>query len=207
MSDDERRAHWDAAYASKDEAGVSWFEGTPEVSLRLIHEYGRGLPASLIDIGGGASRLVDRLLEEGGWSVAVLDLSPTALGAARARLGARGEAVEWIAADVTDWSPSRQYDIWHDRAAFHFLTGAAERAAYVERLCAAVKPSGHAIIATFAPDGPNRCSGLPVMRYDPAALAEVIGPSFRLVEAIRHQHKTPWNSVQAFQFSALQRVR
>ncbi len=206
MQDETRRAHWDKAYQSKGEAGVSWFEDAPAVSLDLIRRHVTIATASLIDVGGGASRLVDALLDEGMKSVTVLDLSPAALDAARARLGLRADAVHWVAADVTSWRPDRTYDIWHDRAAFHFLTDPDDRAAYIERLKAAVAPGGHAVIATFAPDGPERCSGLPVVRYDPAALAEVIGPSFRLVEHVMHQHTTPWNSTQAFQFSVLQRV-
>jgi len=206
MQDETRRAHWDKAYQSKGEAGVSWFEDAPAVSLDLIRRHVTIATASLIDIGGGASRLVDVLLDEGMKSVTVLDLSPAALDAARARLGLRADAVHWVAADVTAWRPDRTYDIWHDRAAFHFLTDPDDRAAYIERLTAAVAPGGYAVIATFAPDGPERCSGLPVVRYDPAALAEVIGPSFRLVEHVKHQHTTPWNSTQAFQFSVLQRV-
>ncbi|KSV75357.1 MULTISPECIES: trans-aconitate 2-methyltransferase [unclassified Sinorhizobium] len=206
MQDETRRAHWDKAYQSKGEAGVSWFEDAPAVSLDLIRRHVTIATASLIDVGGGASRLVDALLDEGMKSVTVLDLSPAALDAARARLGLRADAVHWVAADVTAWRPDRTYDIWHDRAAFHFLTDPDDRAAYIERLTAAVAPGGYAVIATFAPDGPERCSGLPVVRYDPAALAEVIGPSFRLVEHVKHQHTTPWNSTQAFQFSVLQRV-
>ena len=206
MQGETRRAHWDKAYQSKGEAGVSWFEDAPAVSLDLIRRHVTIATASLIDVGGGASRLVDALLDEGMKSVTVLDLSPAALDAARARLGLRADAVHWVAADVTAWRPDRTYDIWHDRAAFHFLTDPDDRAAYIERLTAAVAPGGYAVIATFAPDGPERCSGLPVVRYDPAALAEVIGPSFRLVEHVKHQHTTPWNSTQAFQFSVLQRV-
>ncbi|MGN7736019.1 class I SAM-dependent methyltransferase [Ensifer sp. 22564] len=206
MQDETRRAHWDKAYQSKGEAGVSWFEDAPAVSLDLIRRHVTIATASLIDVGGGASRLVDALLDEGMKSVTVLDLSPAALDAARARLGLRADAAHWVAADVTAWRPDRTYDIWHDRAAFHFLTDPDDRAAYIERLTAAVAPGGYAVIATFAPDGPERCSGLPVVRYDPAALAEVIGPSFRLVEHVKHQHTTPWNSTQAFQFSVLQRV-
>ncbi len=206
MQDETRRAHWDKAYQSKGEAGVSWFEDAPAVSLDLIRRHVTIATASLIDVGGGASRLVDALLDEGMKSVTVLDLSPAALDAARARLGLRADAAHWVAADATAWRPDRTYDIWHDRAAFHFLTDPDDRAAYIERLTAAVAPGGYAVIATFAPDGPERCSGLPVVRYDPAALAEVIGPSFRLVEHVKHQHTTPWNSTQAFQFSVLQRV-
>lgn len=206
MDDESRRAHWDSAYQSKGEAGVSWFEDTPAVSLDLIRKYVTLASSSLIDIGGGASRLVDALLDEGMTTITVLDLSPVALDAAKARLGARADKVAWVAADVTEWEPDRSYDIWHDRAAFHFLTDPDDRAAYVERMKAAVVPGGHAIIATFTPDGPKRCSGLPVMRYEPATLAEEIGPSFRLVEHLKHQHTTPWNSTQAFQFSVLERV-
>ncbi|OCP38537.1 class I SAM-dependent methyltransferase [Ensifer sp. LC163] len=206
MSDEDRRTHWDNAYASKGEAGVSWFEDAPLVSFDLIRQCVAIADASLIDIGGGASRLVDKLLGEGMRAITVLDLSPAALSAAKARLGTRGDDVEWIAADVTEWRPTRSYDVWHDRAAFHFLTEPDDRAAYIDRLHAAVKPGGHAIIATFALDGPERCSGLPVMRYDPATLAGLIGPSFRLVEERRHIHATPSGSTQAFQFSVLQRV-
>ncbi len=125
---------------------------------------------------------------------------------ARARLGDAARLVEWIIADVTKWRPARQYDIWHDRAAFHFLTAPEDRSAYVERLLAAVKPGGHAIIATFAPDGPERCSGLPVMRYDAASLADAVGPSFALTAERRHLHTTPWGSAQAFQFAVLRRL-
>jgi SAM-dependent methyltransferase len=206
VQDETRRAHWDNAYQSKGEAGVSWFEDTPAVSLDLIRRHAAFASSSLIDIGGGASRLGDALLDAGMKAITVLDLSPAALDAAKARLGARAGDVHWVAADVTAWKPDRSYDIWHDRAAFHFLTDPDDRAAYIERLTAAVVPGGHAIIATFAPDGPERCSGLPVVRYDPAALAYVIGPCFRLVEHMEHQHRTPWNSTQAFQFSVLQRV-
>lgn len=203
-----RQAHWDKAYAEKGEAGVSWFQASPGPSLEII----RGLAGtraagdlSLIDIGGGASRLVDALLAEGWRDLAVLDLSAEALKAARVRLGAAAAGIDWIRADVTDWQPARAYDFWHDRAAFHFLTEAADRARYRNALMAAVKPGGHAIIATFAPDGPERCSGLPVCRYDAPALAAEIGAGFQLVAARRHLHRTPWDSNQSFQFSVLRR--
>ena len=166
MNEENRQSHWQKTYSDRGEAGVSWFEQRPEVSLDLIARIGATAASSLIDIGGGASRLVDALLDAGWRSLAVLDISNVALDAARQRLGGAASQVDWIVADVTRWRPGRTYDIWHDRAAFHFLTDAADRDAYVERLTTAVKPGGHAIIATFAPDGPERCSGLPVMRYD-----------------------------------------
>jgi ubiquinone/menaquinone biosynthesis C-methylase UbiE len=207
MSSETPQAHWDNAYATKGEAGVSWFEETPALSLELIRLCDAGPGTRIIDVGGGASRLVDALQLEGLGKVTVLDISPAALDAAKARLGEAAGDVEWIAADVTEWQPDRSYEIWHDRAAFHFLTQAVQRAAYLDRLHAALKPGGHAIIATFAPDGPERCSGLPVMRYDPAGLAEMLGPAFRLVDSRRHTHTTPWGSTQAFQFSLLRRVK
>ena len=205
MRDDSRQAHWDSTYATKGETGVSWFEDAPALSLDLIRRRRAIAQSSLIDIGGGASRLVDALLDEGMRDIAVLDLSATALDTAKARLGATAGDIEWITADVTAWEPVRTYDFWHDRAAFHFLTEPDDRAAYIARVHAAVKPQGHAIIATFAPDGPERCSGLPVMRYDPSTLAGVVGPSFRLIDERRHVHTTPWGSAQVFQFSVFQR--
>lgn len=205
MDHEGRQVHWDKTYATKGETGVSWFEQVPALSLELIRQTGATTRSSLIDIGGGASRLVDALVSEGMRDIAVLDVSATALDAAKARLGAAADAIEWIAADMTEWWPARAYDVWHDRAAFHFLTEPDDQAAYVERLHAAVRPQGYAIIATFALDGPERCSGLPVMRYDPTTLAKRIGPAFHLVDQRRHLHTTPWGSTQAFQFSVLRR--
>ena len=202
-----RRAHWDSAYATRGEMGVSWFEERPALSLELIRRTGATRQSSLIDVGGGASRLADSLLGEGWRDLTVLDISAKAVETAKARLGKAAGNVEWIVADVTGWTPARTYDLWHDRAGFHFLTGAGDRAAYVERLHAALKPEGHAIIATFAPDGPERCSGLPVMRYDAAMLAGVVGPSFQLIDQRRHEHITPWGSTQVFQFGVLKRVK
>jgi trans-aconitate methyltransferase len=206
MSDPNRQAHWQGVYTTKGEAEVSWFEESPALSLELIELAGVSSASAIIDIGGGASRLVDALVDRGFRAVAVLDLSAAALATAKARLGARASQVEWIVADVTAWQPTRLYDIWHDRAAFHFLTEARDRAAYVACLAKAVRPGGHAIIATFAPDGPERCSGLPVMRYDAESLAAVLGDAFRLVTSRRHEHTTPWGATQRFQFSLFRRT-
>ena len=194
--------HWDKAYAVKGERGVSWFQETPDLSLELIRTFETGSPLSVIDIGGGASHLVDAGIREG-WRMTVLDISENALETARDRLGPRAGEVDWIADDVTAWRPQRAYDVWHDRAAFHFLTEAKDRAAYAQRLESALKPGGLAIIATFAPDGPERCSGLPVQRYDAGQLAKTLGGNFRLVAERRHMHTTPWGSQQSFQFSCL----
>lgn len=197
----DRKDHWNTAYRTKGEDGVSWFEDEPRLSLELVHSVGAGDDTSLIDIGGGASRLVDALLEEGLHDLAVLDLSAEALQTARTRLGARVATVDWIVADVTDWRPKRHYEIWHDRAALHFLTRPEDQAAYVERLKAALAPGGHAIIATFAPDGPERCSNLPVARHDGESLSRLLGPSFQLIDHRRHLHRTPFGTDQKFQFS------
>ena len=201
----DRAEHWDNAYVTKGERGVSWFEENPGHSLESIRSIAGRPPLSVIDVGGGASRLVDAGLREG-WRIAVLDVSGAALDTARKRLGRLAAQVEWIRADVTRWQPQRSFDVWHDRAAFHFLTEADDRAAYVERLLAALSPGGHAIIATFAPDGPQRCSGLPVRRYDASLLAEILGSAFQFVAEHRFLHTTPWDSTQSFQLSIFRRI-
>lgn len=206
MSTSERQTHWQNVYQTKGERDVSWFQENPAISLDLIRATGVDLSAPIIDIGGGASRLVDALLDDGFQSITVLDLSEKALATSRTRLGGRGVHVRWVVADVTTWQPTETYDVWHDRATFHFLVEPADRAAYVECMQKAVRPGGHVIIGTFAPEGPERCSGLPVMRYDAAALAEILGPTFRLIEARRHDHQTPAGIIQRFQFSRFQRT-
>lgn len=206
MSGVERQTHWDNVYRTKRDNEVSWFEDNPSISLELIRATGVLPDAAIIDIGGGASRLPDALLAAGFSAVTVLDLSEKALQVAKARLGERGAEVKWIAADVTAWEPTESYDVWHDRAAFHFLTEPEDRAAYAERVLRAVRPGGHVIIGTFAPDGPERCSGLPIIRHDAASLGKVLGPSFALVESRPHAHKTPAGATQRFQFSRFRRL-
>ena len=207
MTTESRQAHWERVYTSKRENEVSWFEENPAPSLDLIAKAGATAASAVIDVGGGASRLVDALIEKGFRAVTVLDLSEAALAAAEARLGGRADPVRWVVADVTMWEPrAAAFDVWHDRATFHFLTGERDRAAYVARLTKAVKPGGCAVIATFAPDGPERCSGLPVARYDAQSLGRAIGGAFDLVETLRHEHRTPWGSEQRFQFSLFRRA-
>jgi SAM-dependent methyltransferase len=205
MSDPDRSAHWEGVYRTKGEREVSWFQETPSVSLELIRSAGATRLSPIVDIGGGASRLVDALVHRGYEALTVLDLSESALAAAKARLGEAAAGVTWIVADVVGWRPRQRYDIWHDRAAFHFLTEVADQTAYVACLREALRPGGHAIIATFALDGPERCSGLPVVRYDAASLGEVLGGAFSLVETRRHDHHTPMGSTQRFQFSVFRR--
>jgi SAM-dependent methyltransferase len=201
-----RQAHWENVYATKDEHAVSWFQEKPDISLELIRATGVNATASIIDIGGGASRFIDRLLDEGFKTITVLDLSEKALTTSKARLGARGAHVQWVVAGITTWEPSKIYDVWHDRAALHFLTDPKDRAAYAERVLRAVRPGGYVIIGTFAPDGPERCSGLPVVRYDAATLGELLGHSFELIESKRHDHQTPAGATQRFQFSRFRRI-
>jgi SAM-dependent methyltransferase len=205
MQSEGRQAHWDGVYTKKGENEVSWFQENPAPSLELIAQVGATSASAIIDIGGGASRLVDNLVERGFENVTVLDLSEAALEAAKARLRDRAAQVHWIVADATVWEPLRAYDIWHDRAAFHFLTEDRDRAAYVARLELALKVGGYAIIATFALDGPERCSGLPVVRYDPVSLGQTLGRAFQLVDTRRHAHATPWRTEQSFQFSVFRR--
>jgi len=205
MESESRQAHWEGVYTKKGENEVSWFQERPAPSLELIARVGAARASAIIDIGGGASRLADNLIDRGFEDVTVLDLSGAALEAAKARLGGRAAQVHWIVADATAWEPPKAYDVWHDRAAFHFLTEERDRAAYVARLGRALKVGGHAIIATFALDGPERCSGLPVVRYDAASLGQTLGSAFQLVETRRHAHATPWGTDQSFQFSVFRR--
>lgn len=206
MESGSRQAHWETVYTTKGEQKVSWFQETPVTSLELLAGVGATPSTRIIDIGGGASRLVDSLLERGFRAITVLDLSTAALETAKARLGAQAARVRWIVADATVWEPTESYDIWHDRAAFHFLTEAHDRAAYVARMKRALRVGGHAIIATFAPDGPARCSGLPIMRYDAETLGQTFGQGFELIETRRHTHATPLGTTQSFQFSVFRWV-
>jgi 2-polyprenyl-3-methyl-5-hydroxy-6-metoxy-1,4-benzoquinol methylase len=205
MTDLGRQAHWENVYTTKDEKAVSWFQERPDTSVDLIRATGVDRSASIIDIGGGASRLVDALIDEGFKAITVLDLSEKALATSKARLGGRGAHVQWIAADITTWEPSQSYDVWHDRAALHFLTDPKDRAAYAERVSRAVRPGGHVIIGTFAPDGPERCSGLPVIRHDATSLSGILGFTFELVENRNDAHQTPMGTIQRFQFSRFRR--
>jgi len=206
MSEFNRQAHWQQVYKEKGEYQVSWFQDQPAISLELIEAVGAKPSSAIIDIGGGASRLMDALVDRGYGDLSVLDLSESATSIAKARLADRAAQVKWIVADVTQWKPTRAYDLWHDRAAFHFLTRASDRDAYIDRLIKAVPSGGHAIIGTFAVDAPERCSGLPVVRYDAARLSAEFTPAFALLDTRRDDHKTPWGAIQHFQFSVFRRV-
>ena len=203
MSEEPNR--WESVYQSKEEAETNWFEDRPQVSLDLIAETGAGKDVAIVDVGAGSSRLVDCLLEQGFRRITVLDLSETALAKARARLPPEAP-VEWVVANVLHWQPSGRFDVWHDRAAFHFLTEASDQNAYLKVMDQALVSGGHAIIGTFAIDGPTSCSGLPVARYDAALLSERLGSGYRLVRSLNHAHRTHWGSVQRFHFAVFQKV-
>jgi SAM-dependent methyltransferase len=202
----DHKEHWQRVYADKRENEVSWYEASPATSLSLIENADLGPDARIIDVGGGASRLADALLERGFWNLTVLDIADGALAQARERLGARAAGVRWVAADITAWTPDARFDLWHDRAVFHFLTGKSDRAAYGAVLERALAPRGQAVIGTFAADGPERCSGLAVMRYDGDSLGRELGPAWRLAETVRHDHTTPAGAVQPFQFCRFARA-
>jgi trans-aconitate methyltransferase len=201
-----RRDHWDRVYTSKGENDVSWFEPFPDLSLAVLDAAGLTSDACIVDIGGGASRLIDELIRRGLTCLAVLDVSLAALERTQTRLGDAARIPIWIAADVTDNWTLKPMDVWHDRAVFHFLTAPGDRARYVHHLKQTVKVGGTTIIATFAPDGPEKCSGLPVMRYSPESLARELGDEFSLVQALPHVHQTPWGATQSFQYSRFVRV-
>jgi SAM-dependent methyltransferase len=194
-------AHWQSVYTQKSPDSVSWFQAEPTHSLTLIRAVTPSLDASIVDIGGGASTLVDALLASGYTALTVLDLAPAALQHARDRLGPAGAPVMWVAADVlTVDFPAASVDVWHDRAVFHFLTQPDARAQYLAQVRRAVRAGGHVVIATFAEDGPTRCSGLEVARYAPHELQEAFGPGFVLVSSAREVHVTPSGATQAFTY-------
>ncbi len=198
MDEQQRKAHWERVWAERDESSTSWFQDRPDVSLGFIERSGLPRGEPLIDVGGGASRLVDHLLELGFTDLTVLDLAAAGLQRAQRRLGARAHRVHWIENDVTCFRPRRTYRLWHDRAVFHFLRDADDRARYVAAMDAALAVNGEAVIATFGPDGPLKCSGLETVRYGANELAAELGPRWRLVEELVEAHRTPAGREQQF---------
>lgn len=201
----DRKAHWERVYSTKGEAEVSWYQDEPRLSLELIRAVVPATGGRIIDVGGGTSVLVDRLLELPFEAIAVLDISETALGKARLRLGEHHRRVRWLSADVTDVDDLGTFDIWHDRAVFHFLTDVSDRKRYVELARRTVPEGGHLIVASFADDGPKRCSNLDVCRYNAESMAAELGEGFSLVREARATHTTPWGSSQAFFYGVFRR--
>lgn len=195
------KAHWETVYRSKAMDEVSWYTPHLDVSLRLIQGAAPDKGSAIIDVGGGEATLVDDLVMGGYVDVTVLDLSQAAIDVAKLRLGPAAGSVHWITGDITQVELAvARYDLWHDRAVFHFLTKAEDRAAYVNQVARAVKPGGHVIVATFGPEGPKKCSGLDVVRYDAAALHGEFGPKFRLLDSVTELHQTPWGAHQQFMY-------
>jgi len=195
----ENRTHWEDIHHKKAATQVSWYQLHPTLSLQHIRNTGVAKSGQVIDVGGGASTLVDHLLGDGFENVTVLDISDAALEVARQRLGERAKLVTWLEADITKVTlPHHTFDIWHDRAVFHFLTIPADRKRYVDAVRHAVKPGGHVIVATFASDGPDHCSGLEVARYNPESLHDEFGADFELLDSTDEEHHTPFGTSQKF---------
>lgn len=195
------KAHWSQVYQTKAPTEVSWYQTEPTLSLALIKDTGIAPTDPIIDVGAGASTLADHLIGRGYRDLTVLDISAEALATARARLGQQAVAITWLEGDITTVTlPAQRYAVWHDRAVFHFLTDPEARQRYVAQVSHALRPGGHVIIATFAPDGPEKCSGLDVMRYDAISLHQVFGGGFDLISSTREVHQTPWGSEQRFSY-------
>lgn len=192
------RGHWDAAYRELSEEGVSWYQPRASMSLALVEQLHLPTDTPIVDAGGGASVFVDGLLHEGFSDLTVVDVSSAALSMARSRLGARSASVHWINEDLLSWRPSRTFGLWHDRAVFHFLTEESDRLRYMELVDRSVSSGGYLVMATFAPEAPAHCSGLPVVRYGPDDLAALLPERFVFVGGCRDDHLTPGGGVQPF---------
>lgn len=200
-----RARQWNEVYQTKDAERVSWFQSNPTVSLELLNRLHLDRAQPVIDVGGGASMLVDRLLERGHTDVTVLDVSAHALCLAQRRLGDRAQFVHWESVDLLRWRPVRRFALWHDRAVFHFLTDPPDQVRYRELATTSITPGGYLILATFAADGPDRCSGLPVARYSADELAERLGPGFTTVTTRHEHHRTPTGADQPFTWLLMRR--
>ena len=201
----DRKQHWDKVYARKRPVELTWFQEEPTTSLSLIRRAGVGPDARILDVGGGTSRLPSFLLQEGFLRLSVLDVSGQALTIAGTQLGDRAQEIEWLEADLLEFEPLHRWELWHDRALFHFLTEPGDRDAYLRVLSRGLEPGGHVIIATFSLDGPTRCSGLDVVRYSPDSLHSVLGPDYQMRGNVEEAHQTPNGGTQSFLYSWFQR--
>jgi len=193
-----RKEHWEKTYTTRRSSRLSWYQENPDYSLAMIHRAVAGLDEAIIDVGGGASVLVDCLLQAGYEDLTVLDISSTALARVKVRLGDRSSMIEWIEADITDYVADRTYALWHDRAVFHFLTREEDRTSYIHTLRQSLSRGGQLIIAAFAIGGPEKCSGLDIVQYDSRGLARELGSEFRLLEQAAEEHQTPAGAIQKF---------
>lgn len=206
MTEVDRKNHWQTIYEQKQSSEVSWFQTNPVVSMQLIANCGLGNSDPIIDVGGGASVLIDHLLEQGYTQLSVLDISAAALATSQKRLGDKANTVAWIESDITSYRPDSQFALWHDRAVFHFLTDATDRHSYVTALKHALPVNGHLIIASFAIGGPEKCSGLPIVQYNASKLVAELGPGFKLIEERTEKHITPAQREQAFAYFHFVRI-
>lgn len=200
-----RRTHWERVWSRNRPDEMGWFQATPEVSLELIDTTGIGRNSRIMDVGGGTSTLVDRLLDRGFTNVSVLEISESAIDLAKARLGERSSLVNWVSTDVTVYRADKPIDLWHDRAVLHFLTEREDRVRYVQSLAGSLAPRGHVVIATFARDGPRKCAGLKVVRYGSREIMALLGDEFELLEIVRETHVTPGKTKQRFSYFRLQK--
>lgn len=200
-----RKAHWDKIYATKTPGEVSWTQETPVTSLAFIHSFNLDPNASIIDVGGGESRLVDRLLEEGFDDVTVLDISERAIEHSKRRLGKSADQVTWVTSDILEFESNKKFDVWHDRATFHFLTTTEEIERYVEIVKGHIKANGFLVMSTFSEDGPTKCSGLEVKQYSETSLEEQLGHDFVKIRCLKEDHQTPFKTMQNFLFCAFRR--
>ena len=200
-----RKEHWEKVYSSKQPHEVSWTQELPKTSLEFVHSFNLPKTASIIDVGGGDSKLVDYLLQEGFENVTVLDISEKAIERAKQRLGDKAGMVKWIVSDITEFNPTGLYDFWHDRATFHFLTTKEEAERYIDIAAKAVNKNGKMLIGTFSENGPEQCSGLPVKQYNEETLVSLINKWFQKVRCIHIDHTTPFNTIQNFLFCSFKK--
>lgn len=196
----DRKSHWETIYQTKKLSEVSWYQPKPQTSLDFIQESNLDLDAKIIDVGGGDSFLVDHLLDLGYTDISVLDISKNAINRAKERLGSRADQVKWIVSDISEFQPEESYDLWHDRAVFHFLTDQEEIAKYVQTLQQHLHPNGTFILGTFATDGPLKCSGIEITQYSPESMEALFSSSFKKIKCLKTQHPTPSNATQNFTF-------
>ncbi|WP_321367949.1 class I SAM-dependent methyltransferase [uncultured Draconibacterium sp.] len=202
----DRKKHWEEIYQSKNIEEVSWFQASPTTSLQFVNEFNLPLSARIIDVGGGDSYLVDELLKMGYHNITVLDISETAIKKAQKRLGEKANSVKWIVADAANFQPNEKYDMWHDRAAFHFLTGKQEISNYVDTIRSFVKPGGYLVLGTFSEQGPTKCSGIEIKQYSESTMISLLRNFFNKIKCITVDHRTPSNTLQNFIFCSFRRL-
>lgn len=202
----DRKKHWETIYSNKQQKDVSWYEPNPETSLSFIKKFKVDRNARIIDVGGGDSFFVDKLLELGYSDITVLDISENAIHRAKKRLGEKAQEITWIVADAAQFKPTRHYDFWHDRAAFHFLTSDAEVSAYIETVQKHLHPNGTLVLGTFSESGPSKCSGIDIKQYSEQTMVNKLREFFKKIQCIRVDHQTPFNTIQNFIFCSFKRL-